>query len=125
MSSDASYELGLEGAYRALNGDGNIRLTSTMVAALVEFLNSLGPEPTGKAVKRVCTFEQLCRLTETKKEDWEKEFGQPFIDADLADFSAGFFEGVNTEQRRASLLHGGTSLARTGAPRDRKAANRA
>ena len=100
MSSDDSYELGLDGAYRALNGDGNIRLTGTMVAALVEFLNSLGPEPTGKAVKRVCTFEQLCRITETKKEDWEKEFGQPFIDADLADFSAGFFEGVNTEQRR-------------------------
>jgi hypothetical protein len=71
-----------------------------MVAALVEIYNGLGLERPGKAVKRVCTFEQLCRITETKKEDWQTEFGQPFIDADLAEFSAGFFEGVNAEQRR-------------------------
>lgn len=100
MSSDESYLLGLDAADRAFNGDGDIKLTGTMVATLVELYCGLGMEPPAKAVKRVCTFEQLCRITETKKEDWEKEFGQPFIDADLTEFSAGFFEGVNTEQRK-------------------------
>jgi hypothetical protein len=100
MSSYESYELGLDAAYRAFSGEGDIKLTSTMVAALVELYCGLGMEPPAKAVKRACTFEQLCRITETKKEDWEKEFGQPFIDADLTEFSAGFFVGVNTEQRR-------------------------
>ena len=100
LSSEESYKLGLDAAYRAFSGYGNIGLTGTMVAALVELYNGLGPEPPGKAVKRVCTFEELCRITETKQEAWEKEFGQPFIDADLAEFSAGFFEGLNTEQRR-------------------------
>ena len=94
------YELGLDAAYRAFNGAGEIRLTGTMVAELVTLYCGLGLEPPGKAVKRVCTFEQLCRITETKKEDWEKEFGQPFIEGDLAEFSAGFFEGVNAGQRR-------------------------
>jgi hypothetical protein len=100
MSSDESYELGLDAAYRAFNGEGDIKLTDTMVAALVELYCGLGMDPPAKALRRVCTFEQLCRITETKKEDWVKEFGQPFIDADLTEFSAGFFEGVNTEQRR-------------------------
>ena len=96
-----AYDLGLEAAYRAYGGeDCNIRLTDEMVKELVEVYCSLGPDPHPRKVKAACTFEAICRITQTKKEDWEGEFGQRFISSDLAEFSAGFFEGVDTEQRR-------------------------
>ena len=95
-----AYDLGLEAAYRAYCGkDCNIRLTHEMVKDVVEVYCSLGPDPHPRKVKAACTFEALCRITQTTKEDWERDFGQR-LSSDLAEFSAGFFEGVNLEQRR-------------------------
>ena len=97
----AAYDLGLEAAYRVYCGkDCNIRLTDEMIKEVVEVYCSLGPDPRSRKVKAACTFEALCRISQTKKEDWEREFGQRFISSDLTEFSAGFFEGVNAEQRR-------------------------
>ena len=95
-----AYDLGLEAAYRAYCGkDCNIRLTDEMIKEVVEVYCSLGPDPRSRKVKAACTFEALCRITQTTKEDWERDFG-PHLGSDLAEFSAGFFEGVNAEQRR-------------------------
>ena len=95
-----AYDLGLETAYRAYCGkDCNIRLTDEMIKEVVEVYCSLGPDPRSREVKAACTFEALCRITQTTKEDWERDFGQR-LSPDLAEFSAGFFEGVNVEQRR-------------------------
>jgi hypothetical protein len=95
-----AYDLGLEAAYRAYYGkDCSIRLTDEMIKELVEVYCSLGPDPRSRKVKAACTFEALCRITQTTKEDWERDFGQR-LSSDLAEFSAGFFEGVDTEQRR-------------------------
>ena len=81
-----AYDLGLEAAYRAYCGkDCNIRLTDEMIKEVVEVYCSLGPDPRSRKV--------------TTKEDWERDFGQR-LSSDLAEFSAGFFEGVNAEQRR-------------------------
>jgi hypothetical protein len=93
-------DLGLEAAYRAYCGkDCSIRLTDEMIKEIVEVYCSLGPDPRSRKVKAACTFEALCRITQTTKEDWERDFGQR-LSSDLAEFSAGFFEGVNLEQRR-------------------------
>jgi hypothetical protein len=95
-----AYDLGLEAACRAYCGkDCNIRLTDEMIKEVVEVYCSLGPDPRSRKVKAACTFEALCRITQTTKEDWERDFGQR-LSSDLAEFSAGFFEGVNAEQRR-------------------------
>jgi hypothetical protein len=95
-----AYDLGLEAAYRVYGGkDCNIRLTDKMINEVVEVYCSLGPDPGSRKVKASCTFEALCRITQTTKEDWERDFGQR-LRSDLAEFSAGFFEGVNAEQRR-------------------------
>ena len=83
--------------------DCSITLTAEMAAALIELYCGLGPEPLPKAVKSVCTFEELCRISQTTKEDWERQFGQPFIRSDLKEFAAGFFAGLNAEQRRRSF----------------------
>ena len=94
------YDLGLEAAHRAYCGrDCNIRLMDEMIKEVVEVYCSLGPDPRSRKVKAACTFEALCRITQTTKEDWERDFGQR-LSSDLAEFSAGFFEGVNLEQRR-------------------------
>jgi hypothetical protein len=101
MSNDnESFRLGLEAADRAFNGeDCKIRLTDEMVKEVVEVYCSLGPDPQPRKVKAACTFEALCRITQTTKGDWERDFGQR-LSSDLEEFSAGFFEGVNAEQRR-------------------------
>jgi hypothetical protein len=102
MSNDnESFRLGLEAGDRAFNSeDCKIRLTDEMVKEVVEVYCSLGPDPQPRKVKAACTFEALCRITQTTREDWERDFGQRFISSDLTEFSAGFFEEVNAEQRR-------------------------
>ena len=98
-----AYDLGLEAAYRAYCGkDCNIRLTDEMIKEVVEVYCSLGPDPRSRKVKAACTFEALCRITQTTKEDWERDFGQR-LSSDLAEFSAGFFEGVNAGTTQALL----------------------
>ena len=105
----ASIHFTIEAAHRAYcRKDCNIRLTDEMIKEVVEVYCSLGPDPRSRKVKAVCTFEALCRITQTTKEDWERDFGQR-LSSDLAEFSAGFFEGVNLEQG-ASLRHGASSL---------------
>ena len=92
-----AYALGLEAASTAYCGkECNIRLTDEMIKEVVEVYRSLARS--GK-VKVACNFEALCRITQTTKEDWEQDFG-PHLSSDLAEFSAGFFDGVNAEQRR-------------------------
>ena len=101
MSNDnESFRPGLEAADRAFNGENcNISLTDEMVKEIVEVYCGLGPDPHPRKVRAACSFEALCRITQTTKEDWERDFGQR-LSSDLAEFSAGFFEEVNAEQRR-------------------------
>ena len=106
MSNDdnESFRLGLEAADRAFNAENcKIRLTDEMIKEVVEAYCSLGPDPEPRKVQVVCTFEALCRITQTTRADWQRDFGQRFISSDLTNSPPG-------SSRKSTLSNGGASL---------------